>query len=483
MKLTAQINSDLSLLLPELGTVACIVVAIIVGLITRDPKNHKILFGASLVGILTLNILQLLSLATLPKVFLFSDHIIVSAKMCYVKCLLTFVCILYFIYKELKPLAETAISELHTTVLAQLLGCFMVIQAGSYVTLFLGIELVSITSYIIAYFGNSDKAKISAMKYFLFGAFSSALMVYGISWMYGITGSYFINEFPKVYITAFDESFHYLALICLYAGLFFKISAIPFHLWTPDVYKGVPNSLLAILSLLPKISGLLALYHIHSQLTLLPIFGTISWHYLFAISIITMLMGNIIALRQVHFKTLFAFSSIAQTGLLLVLIPSQNIDMLLFYLSFYILMNVSLLFIYELFAKGDPDTELKTLSGLGLHHPSLGILLLIAVTSLIGIPPFIGFIGKVFIINSLFSDSFSLENIKSLTGIVVVFTTLISLVYYLRIPYYLFVKKYEDSDLPRINKKQVSFSAILVLPLIIGFFSFDWLLQWLQCVK
>ncbi|HTF82278.1 MAG TPA: proton-conducting transporter membrane subunit, partial [Cytophagales bacterium] len=168
--------------------------------------------------------------------------------------------------------------------------------------------------------------------------------------------------------------------------------------------------------------------------------------------------------------------------LLLAFIPSQNIDTLLFYLTFYVLMNIGLLFIYEVLSSSDEDTALETLSGLGHKHPLLGILMLITVASLIGIPPFIGFLGKVFIVNTLFVN-FSLDSIQSITGIVIVFTTFLSLVYYLKLPYYLFVKKYEDS-IPRIiNKRQLCFSAILVLPLIVGFFSFDWLLHWLQYVK
>lgn len=483
MNPVAQIVNHISFIFPETGTVLAIVLLIIQGLFfAKDKKLVEIMFFASMVAITALNIYQTWLLEASPKTALLASHILISSKASYIKSLLSLVAILFFVYKKVKK-DNTAPFELYLTVLAQLLGAFIVVQAGSYVTLFLGIEIVSITSYILAYFGTDAKAKISAMKYFLFGAFSSALMIYGISWMYGITGDYLITDTPKPITSHFDIAFYYLAVLCLYAGLFFKISAIPFHLWTPDVYKYLPNSILIILSLLPKIAGIVALYHIHQHLTFLHDFGTISEKYLFVVSIITMLMGNLVTLKQSHFKSFFAFSSIAQTGLLLAFIPSFNIDILFFYLSFYVFMNVGLLSIYESFVANDQDTELQQLSGLGLKSPILGISLLIAVASLIGIPPFIGFIGKVFIVKSLLSDTFNLHNLKNITALVIVLTTFISLVYYLKLPYYLFVKKYEDSNSLAISKIQIIFSAILVLPLIIGFFSFDWLLRWLQYVK
>lgn len=482
MNLIDQIAESISLVLPETGTVVAIALLIIQGLFfAKDKKSVEIVFFASLVAITALNIEQMVFMEDNSSASFFS-HVVVSGKASYIKSLLSVVVLLFFAYKKIKK-DPTAPFELYLTVLVQLLGTFIVVQASSYITLFLGIEIISITSYILAYFGNDAKAKISAMKYFLFGAFSSALMIYGISWIYGITGDYLIHGSPRPITTNFDISFYYLSLTCLYAGIFFKIAAIPFHWWTPDVYKYLPNSLLIILSLLPKIAGIVALYHIHLHFTFFQHFGTISEKYLFVVSIITMLMGNLITLRQNHFKSFFAFSSIAQTGLLLAFIPSLNQDTLFFYLSFYVFMNIGLLAIYESFVTTEQDTELQQLSGLGHKSPLLGICMLIAVASLIGIPPFVGFLGKIFLVKALFTNTFDLSDIKSITAVVVVFTTFLSLVYYLKLPYYLFVKKHEDSNTWTISKIQIIFSAILVLPLIIGFFSFDWLLRWLQYVK
>lgn len=197
-----------------------------------------------------------------------------------------------------------------------------------------------------------------------------------------------------------------------------------------------------------------------------------------------MVWANFIALKQKQFKSLFAFSSIAQSGLMLAFIPNANIENLLFYISFYILMNIGLLYIFELFSGNEGDAEVKALSSKGQQQTFLGILLLVTSVSLIGIPPFVGFMGKFIIVDSLFSEYLIQANpLPLVVGITVVFTTFLSLFYYLQLPYYLFIKPSEKYSQLIITNKQVLFSAFLVLPLVIGFFSFDWLLQWLQHLK
>ncbi|MFN8436673.1 MAG: proton-conducting transporter membrane subunit [Cytophagales bacterium] len=481
MNITDWINNDLSIIFPETAAVILFVIWIILAAFLKKNRVLKPLFTASIAFLLFVNINQFLEFQNEEPVHLFFEHLTLSSSRIFYKILATFVILLYALYiRNFSIKRSDKFAEKYLVIIAQLLGAYIAIQASSYLTLFLGLEIVSITSYFLVYFSFNISSQKAALKYFLFGAFSSALMIYGISWIYGITGNIFLGRFEQT-DTHFSYIFSVLALVCLYAGLFFKIAVVPFHLWTEDVYKGVHNSILSVISLLPKLVGIVALFHILESFRDFPFLNIFSEILIYFVSISTMLLANLTAIRQTQFKSLFAYSSIAQSGVFLSLIPMNSETNFIFYFIIYIFANFAFLFIHQTLC-GEKQEELESLSGLGIKKPFLGICYLITMGSLIGIPVFSGFTAKLLVVQSLLQN-FSFYYISSWVGLVVLLTTFISLFYYLRIPYYLFVKKYNNSIVDKLRYNQVLFSAFLVLPLIIGFFSFDWLLGWLQSLN
>jgi NADH-quinone oxidoreductase subunit N len=316
---------------------------------------------------------------------------------------------------------------------AEYQGCLLIIVAGlaltgaanELITLFLALELISIPSYILLYLPRVDNpAQEAAMKYFLLSVFSSALLLFGFSYLYGLTGTTnlpaLVQAMEPYRLTGLPGT-ALVALVMLLAGLGFKITAFPFHFYAPDVYQGTSTCVAAVLAFFPKVAGFAALLRVLGYIphevagdllegNVRPeaVLGIQVPHLLWILAVVTMSLGNVLALLQNNVKRLLAYSSVAHAGYMLIALVvarfqrmgeySESIDALLFYLVAYGAMTVGAFTVLSYLST--PRRQVETvddLAGLGVSHPGVALLMTLFLFSLIGIPLTAGFAGKLFL--------------------------------------------------------------------------------------
>lgn len=297
------------------------------------------------------------------------------------------------------------------------LAITMMASSTSLLMIYLSIEFLSYMSYLLAGFLREDKkSNESAIKYFLYGAVTSAVMLYGLSLLYGVSGSLNLADVAKAFAASVDKSTSALALVSLalvLAGFGFKISAVPFHQWAPDTYEGAPTPVTAFLSVGPKAAGFALLFRV--VLTAFPAFHE-QWVALISlVAIMTMTLGNLVALRQTNVKRLLAYSSIAQAGYMLVGLVSVNLNGnspfmglngVLIYLAAYLFTNLGAFLCVIAIENATGAVEIPEYAGLIKRAPLLAALLVIFFLSLAGIPPTAGFIGKFFVFGAALREGF-----------------------------------------------------------------------------
>ena len=307
--------------------------------------------------------------------------------------------------------------------------------ATNLIMIFLAFDFLSITSYILTgYLRDDRRSTEAAIKYFLYGAALSAVMLYGMSWFYGATGSTDLSGIA----TALMEAENTLrpivlpALILMAAGFAFKIGAVPFHQWAPDAYEGAPTPVTAFLSVGPKIAGFAIITRV--LLTALPMdlanLATDWRTLLMAISALTMTVGNLVALWQQNIKRLLAYSSIAQAGYILIGVVAaspRGVTAVLLYLTAYTLTNLGAFAAVIAFSNQTGSDAIEDYAGLSKRAPALALVLIVCLLSLGGIPPTAGFIGKLYLFSA------AIEEGLLWLAIVGVINSVISLSYYWKI--------------------------------------------------
>jgi NADH-quinone oxidoreductase subunit N len=337
-------------------------------------------------------------------------------------------------------------AEAHACLLSILAGVNLVAVANDLVVLFLALELVSIPTYILLYLPRRDRlGGESTIKYFLLSIFSSALVLYGMSWLYGVTGS---TNFAAIQDALLNRSPHagepllHVAFALLVAGLCFRMAAVPFHFYAPDVFQGTTAANAAMLSVLPKAVGLVAL------MRLIPLTGeTESWAHwipdfyskwlLAVLAAATMFTGNLLALRQRNLYRLMAYSSIAHAGYMLVglatgdTVPVGGRQAVLFYLATYGLMTIGVFALVSCASSRDePMNTTEELRGLSRRQPLIALLLTICLFSLTGLPPTAGFLGKLNLFLAAWADE---SRLSHALAILLALNAAISAYYYLRL--------------------------------------------------
>lgn len=367
-------------------------------------------------------------------------------------------CLIFFYQDERLKNHPKGINDFISIFLASILGMFLLISAANLLMLYLSIEMISLASYLMVSYNAYEKKQAEAgMKYVLFGAVASAMMLYGISLIYGFTGSIDLyGEALKNGFVQIGTSGTALALILLLTGIGFKLSFVPFHFWTPDAYEAAPTSVTSFLSTVPKIAVFGILF------SAIPVFQSIGdglfIQIIISVSAISMILGNTIALFQNNPKRMMAYSSIGHTGFILMLFvlpQAMMLKALLFYLIAYILMNASTFMSISYIESRFGVLNIADYKGLGRKIPFIGTLLVVLMVSLTGLPPTAGFIAKFLVFSSLIITASNYTWVAVLLGIAA-FTTVISLFYYLKIPLNFFLKKAEDEH----QKRETS--AVLV---------------------
>ncbi len=277
-------------------------------------------------------------------------------------------------------------------------------SAGDLITLYLGLELMALSVYILAGFMRRDnRSNESAIKYLLLGAFSSGIMLYGMSLLYGLSGTTnlagilgFLREADLANPVLF------LAMIMLVVSFGFKVAAVPFHMWVPDVYEGAPTSVTAFMSAGPKVAGFAVLLRVFTY-TLEPLHAH-STAIISGLAVLTMAVGNIMALSQTNIKRMLAYSSIAHAGYALVGLAAggpEGAASVMLYVCIYALMNMGAFGVVIMLRKaGERGEEIADFAGLGKTNKTAAFLMLIFMFSLTGIPPMAGFVGKFYVFKS-----------------------------------------------------------------------------------
>ncbi|MCS7073628.1 MAG: NADH-quinone oxidoreductase subunit N [Bacteroidia bacterium] len=356
-----------------------------------------------------------------------------------------------------------------------LFGSHLVVSAGHFLLLFIGIELISISSYVyVAYFREDTPSSEAALKYFLYGSVASGTMLYGISVLYGLTHEFqFQPNFIRVASTIREPALA-VGILLFLVGILFKFAAVPFHFWAPDVYQGSSFPVLSLLTVAPKMATMIALSRI------LPFLPQITWIFigLSTIAIASMTVGNLAAIQQTSFRRLIAYSGIAQTGywLPLLLIPGTEARVpLAFFMLSYWLMNFTILWITS------ANDSIAEWSGIGKKNLLSSLILSIALLSLAGLPPTIGLIAKFQIVLPIWKIWVTQQQIHWLIILIaVILNTILAFYYYLRPIANMFLKSsVKDFDLFYAVQQWV-FIFLGICLLIPGFWGFDKVIQLLQ---
>ena len=351
--------------------------------------------------------------------------------------------------------------EFPILILFSTLGMMVMVSANDLLAMFIGLELQSLSLYVLAALNrNSLLSSEAGIKYFILGALSSGLLLFGISYIYGFSGN---TNFNLIAVNYNSESLGLLiGIVFVLAGLAFKVSAVPFHMWTPDVYQGAPTPITAFFALAPKIAamGLLVRFLFNS-------FGELylDWQQIiFFISIASMMLAAFAAIAQTNIKRLMAYSSIGHIGYALIgvaCVSSEGLRSLLIYLMIYLVMNISVFTIILGLKRNDAYFEnISDLSGMYKNHPFTTILVALMMFSLAGIPPLAGFFGKFYIFVA------ALESNMVFLAVIGIIASVISAFYYLRIVKIMyFDEPKEEFDGLNIRSLQVLFypSSFLVI--------------------
>jgi len=351
------------------------------------------------------------------------------------------------------------IGEYHFLVLMAAVGMMILAGTRDLVVLFVALELMSISVYILTGLNRRDRrSSEAALKYFLMGAFASGFLLYGIALIFGAAGSTNLSlvtvEIARGAVEENPLLFAGVALLLI--GFAFKVSAVPFHMWTPDAYEGAPTPVTGIMAAGVKAAGFAAILRIFT-VELAPALsfwqGIVWW-----LAMLTMIVPNLIALAEDDVKRMLAYSSIAHAGYLLVGIAAASElgrSAALFYLAVYAVMTLgAFAILYVVAGKGDTRSRLADFRGLGWRRPLLGVALVVFLLSLAGFPPTGGFIGKFYLLSA------AVESRQFVLAITLVLTSLVSYYYYLRVVWKMYFESApEDAPLPAVPGPAFRFAA------------------------
>jgi NADH-quinone oxidoreductase subunit N len=429
--MTEFIQPNLLPALPEMVMLLMTCLVLVVDLFLPQEKRGFSLFLA--VVTLVLTAMAVIAVAPVDSISSFGGSFVLDQLAVTLKLAICLICILVFVYSR-DYLSDHSIykGEYYVLGLFAVLGMMIMISAHSFLLIYLGLELLSLSLYaMIAFNRNSLAASESAMKYFVLGAMASGLLLYGISIFYGITGTLDINQLSEVVRLKMAQNPVPLAfaLTFIVVGLSFKLGAVPFHMWLPDVYQGSPTSVTLFIGTAPKIAGFAMAIRL-----LVDGLGDLQadWsQMLIVLAVASMVIGNIIAIAQTNFKRMLAYSTISHVGFILLGLlagTANGFASAMFYTITYALTAAVAFGVLILLNRQGAEAEnISHLSGLNDSNPWYAALLAIAMFSMAGVPPTVGFYAKLSVLQSVIN-----VNLVWLAVLAVLFSV-IGLFYYLRI--------------------------------------------------
>ena len=459
---------DFYYLLPELVlTVGSLVVLMVDLFLTREQRG--IIIGTSL---------AMLAATGAAIVAVGNPHVTVSGGLLSIDAFGIFFKLLFLVAAAITLLMSGPYLEVEDTsagaycflVLAATLGMMFMASGVELVTIFVGLETMAVSFYILTgYLKPSARSNEAAVKYFLLGAFSLGILLYGMSILYGLTGSTNLREIATTVGEGrgVNEQLLLLAVVLIAAGIGFKIAAVPFHMWAPDVYEGAPTPITAFLSVGSKAASFAMLIRIFVEG--LPSMS-VDWRVLFeALAILTMTVGNIAAITQSNIKRMLAYSSIAQAGYVLIGVVAgtqRGITAALIYLAVYSFMQLGAFVVIVMLRRRDAiGDELKDFNGLYFRSPLAAFAMLFFMLSLGGIPPTAGFMGKFWLFGA------AIEADYVWLAVIGVLNSAVSLYYYIRVVVYMWLRNEPAGSEPHLSPAlAVALAVTLIATLALGLY-------------
>lgn len=378
------------------------------------------------------------------------------------------VAFLWFLMSDSFFKEETSVTDHFALILFALAGTVIMVSYTNMTMLFLGIEILSISMYILAGSKKDDlNSNEAAFKYLIMGAFATGFLLFGIALIYGATGSFDLSEI-KTFITAHQgtvPSIFYAGVLLMLIGLAFKVSAAPFHFWAPDVYQGAPTVITAFMATIVKTAAFAALLRLFAN-TFAGVTDT--WiNIVWVMAALTLLVGNITAVMQTSTKRMLAYSSVAHAGyMLLALLAVNNLSTsaVLFYATAYSIASIGTFCILNIITNSKGNDSVDSFNGLGKSNPKLAVIMTIVLLSLAGIPPTAGFFAKYFIFTAAFQSGF--------TGIVLIaiVASLIGVYYYFRLIIAMYFKEGSEEEITVQTSHKVLLVAVAIATIALGLF-------------
>ena len=406
---------SLEFFIPELILTITILAALFTDLFVKKSSTNVVGWVLG-VGLVVVG-LSVYNLSSVPPTTLFLDMIVIDPFSSFMKIVIIIPTLLIIVASWVNDeLEKYRKGEYFTIMGIMVMGLFLMTSSVDIIMLYISIEVVSIMSFVLAAYLKLDtRSNEAGLKYVIYGAFSSGVMLFGLSLVYGLAGS--TNYFAiQEALSSLDSSANpalIMALLMIFAGFGYKISSVPFHFWTPDVYEGSPSTITAYLSVAPKAAGFAMIIRFFHQvfsdsigLTSNAIGSTdLPWPEIIGVlAVVTMTMGNLVAIQQKSIKRMLAYSSIAHAGYMMLALPVLSMDAVesvMIYLFIYVFMNLGAFFIV-IFVKNKTGGEsFKDFEGLGWKMPIVGAFMTLFMLSLTGLPPTAGFVGKLYIFKTL----------------------------------------------------------------------------------
>jgi len=450
---------DLHYFVPEIYLTLLFVVVLLADLLV-GKRQAKVCKALALMGMLAVIIQVLAQLVELKGNvgLLFGGMLLQSHTSLIFRLIIdisAFILLLYFDWDKKLARHTKGIGDLYSITIASVFGLHLMSTAANMVSIYLSIEMVSIASYLmVAYRTENAFSAEAGLKYVLFGAAASAVMLYGISLLYGLCGT--LGLFDAGFIAGLSKANPVavsFAIVFVLVGVGFKLSFVPAHFWVPDVYQGASTPVTAYLSTIPKIAAFGLLINF-----LTPFVSSTEWKAfdfrlaLSVIGIVTMIVGNFAAVMQNNAKRMLAYSSIGHTGFALMAIVTFNtegISTLTFYLAVYAVTNIAALALVSYFEHITGSDDIVNYKGLGFKYPVASVCFVVILISLTGLPVTAGFNAKLLVFSSVYGAYQQNSNLflllMTITGAI---TTVVSLFYYIKIPLNLFLKRSDNVDAP-----------------------------------
>ena len=454
---------NLTFIIPEIFISLSVMFLLILGVFKKN--SFELIHNLSMIVLLITGVIVFNETLDIKKILLFNGSVVIDYLSSFMKIItLLAAFIVLAISKNYLDNFKISKIEYPILILSSVLGMMVMISSNDLIVFYMGLELQSLALYVLATFNrNNLKSSEAGLKYFVLSALSSGLLLYGCSLIYGFSGS---TNF-EIIASQLNSNEYALTfgIVFILVGLAFKISAVPFHMWAPDVYEGSPTTVTLFFTMVPKIAALT----VFIRFLFVPFLELIDqWQMILVfLSIASMLFGAIAAIGQKNIKRLIAYSSIGHIGYALAGIASASNDGIqssVIYLTIYIVMNLGLFSCLLMFRRNDNYYEsIDDLSGLSKNHPILSFSLLVILFSLAGIPPLAGFFAKFYIFKAVIEQS------MYFLAIVGLLSTVIAAFYYLRIIKIIYFdpekEKYDQDHSPWLK-----FSLILSTLLILFYF-------------